>query len=42
VEIFKIESTLRQSLDFVRQQLTSKTEDPLNYSCPDDQCRGFG
>ena len=30
VEIFKIESTLRQSLDFVRQQLTSKTEDPLN------------
>jgi sugar phosphate isomerase/epimerase len=29
VEIFKIESTLRQSLDFVRQQLTSKTEDPL-------------
>jgi sugar phosphate isomerase/epimerase len=30
VEIFKIESALHQSLDFVRQQLTSKTEDQVN------------
>jgi sugar phosphate isomerase/epimerase len=30
VEIFKIESALRQSLEFVRQQLTSRTEDQVN------------
>ena len=41
-EIFKIESALRQSLDFVRQQLAPNTVDQVNQSCADDHRRRPG